>query len=182
MRMQLRSGITMKFGLLVATLFMALNVSAQVDGLKIGVINSARLGDQAPQTQAVLAELQNEFAPRQQEITATQEALQEKQETYERDAAVMGEAERLRLERELREEARDWQREQDEYVEDLNIRRNEALGALQAFLLQEVQIFARDAGYDLVVGEALYFSPAVDITDEVLLGLQTAFEGNDGGP
>ena len=177
MRMQLRSGITMKFGLLVATLFMALNVSAQVDGLKIGVINSARLGDQAPQTQ-----LQNEFAPRQQEITATQEALQEKQETYERDAAVMGEAERLRLERELREEARDWQREQDEYVEDLNIRRNEALGALQAFLLQEVQIFARDAGYDLVVGEALYFSPAVDITDEVLLGLQTAFEGNDGGP
>ena len=23
---------------------------------------------------------------------------------------------------------------------------------------------------------------AVDITDEVLLGLQTAFEGNDGGP
>ena len=45
-----------------------------------------------------------------------------------------------------------------------------------------MQIFARDAGYDLVVGEALYFSPAVDITDEVLLGLQTAFEGNDGGP
>ena len=106
----MRSGITMKIGLLVAALFMALNVSAQVDGLKIGVINSARLGDQAPQTQAVLAELQNEFAPRQQEITATQEALQEKQETYERDAAVMGEAERLRLERELREEARDWQR------------------------------------------------------------------------
>ena len=54
MRMQLRSGITMKIGLLVAALFMALNVSAQVDGLKIGVINSARLGDQAPQTLSLI--------------------------------------------------------------------------------------------------------------------------------
>ena len=179
---QLRLGITMKMVLLVGALFMVLNASAQEGSLKIGVINSGRLGDQAPQTQAVLTELQDEFAPRQNEITATQQMLQEKQATYERDADVMGEVERLRLEREIREEARDWQRAQDEYVEDLNLRRNEALGALQSFLLQEVQIYARDAGYDLVVSEALYFSPAVDITDAVLLGLQAAYEGDDGGP
>ena len=181
MGMQLRLGITMKMVLLVGALLITFNASAQVTSLKIGVINSARLGDQAPQTQAVLAELQDEFAPRQREIAATQQLLQEKQETYERDGAVMGETERFRLERELREEARDWQRAQDEYVEDLNIRRNEALGALQSYLLQEVQIYATDAGYDLVVGEALYFSPAVDITDDVLLSLQAAYEGDDGG-
>jgi len=174
-------GITMKMVLLVGALLITFNASAQVTSLKIGVINSARLGDQAPQTQAVLAELQDEFAPRQREIAATQQLLQEKQETYERDGAVMGETERFRLERELREEARDWQRAQDEYIEDLNIRRNEALGALQSYLLQEVQIYATDAGYDLVVGEALYFSPAVDITDDVLLSLQAAYEGDDGG-
>jgi len=177
----LRLGITMKMVLLVGALLITFNASAQVTSLKIGVINSARLGDQAPQTQAVLAELQDEFAPRQREIAATQQLLQEKQETYERDGAVMGETERFRLERELREEARDWQRAQDEYIEDLNIRRNEALGALQSYLLQEVQIYATDAGYDLVVGEALYFSPAVDITDDVLLSLQAAYEGDDGG-
>jgi len=171
----------MKMVLLVGALLITFNASAQVTSLKIGVINSARLGDQAPQTQAVLAELQDEFAPRQREIAATQQLLQEKQETYERDGAVMGETERFRLERELREEARDWQRAQDEYIEDLNIRRNEALGALQSYLLQEVQIYATDAGYDLVVGEALYFSPAVDITDDVLLSLQAAYEGDDGG-
>jgi outer membrane protein len=181
MGMQLRLGITMKMVLLVGALLITFNASAQVTSLKIGVINSARLGDQAPQTQAVLAELQDEFAPRQREIAATQQLLQEKQETYERDGAVMGETERFRLERELREEARDWQRAQDEYIEDLNIRRNEALGALQSYLLQEVQIYATDAGYDLVVGEALYFSPAVDITDDVLLSLQAAYEGDDGG-
>ena len=111
-----------------------------------------------------------------------QQSLVERQETYERDGAVMGETERLRLERELREDARDFQREQDEYVEDLNIRRNEALGALQRYLLQEVQIYARDAGYDLVVGEAIYFSTAVDITDEVLSNLEATYEGEDGGP
>ena len=180
--MYLGSEIKVWLGLLLVTFLLVDIAGAQDAGIRIGVVNSARLGEQAPQARAVIAELEEEFAPRQRELTAMQQSLVERQETYERDGAVMGETERLRLERELREDARDFQREQDVYVEDLNIRRNEALGALQRYLLQEVQIYARDAGYDLVVGEALYFSTAVDITDEVLSNLEATYEGEDGGP
>lgn len=148
---------------------------AQGDGMRIGVVNVARLLEQAPQAQAAMSALQEEFAPRQRDIVAIQRSLQEKQQTYDRDGQVMGETERLNLERDIRDEQRDLEREQNDYLEDLNIRRNEELGKLQRSLLQQVQDFARDAGYDLVVADVLYYSAAIDITDDVLRGLEESF-------
>jgi len=155
---------------------------AQSDGLRIGVVNVPRLLEQAPQAQASMGALQEEFAPRQRDIVAIQRSLQEKQQTYDRDGQVMGEAERLNLEREIRDDQRDLEREQNDYLEDLNIRRNEELGTLQRSLLQQVQIFARDTGYDLVVADVLYYSTAIDITDDVLRGLQESFSSTDASP
>ena len=156
-----------------ALVLAATGVQAQNTELKIGVINVAQLLEQAPQAQAAMNALQDEFAPRQREIVAAQRTLQQKQETLQRDSAVMGEEERLTMEREIREEQRNLQREQNEYVEDLNIRRNEELGRLQRSLLQEVQAYARTAEYDLVVADVLYYSSAVDITAEVLEALES---------
>jgi outer membrane protein len=53
------------------------------------------------------------------------------------------------------------------------VRRNEALGQLQRTVLQEVQTYAKGAGLDVVVADALYASPAVDITAQVLAALQS---------
>jgi len=155
---------------------------AQSDGMRIGVVNIARLLEQAPQAQAAMSALQDEFAPRQRDIVAIQRSLQEKQQTYDRDGQVMGEAERLNLERDIRDDQRDLEREQNDYLEDLNIRRNEELGNLQRSLLQQVQIYARDTGYDLVVADVLYYSTAIDITDDVLRGLQESFSSSDASP
>jgi outer membrane protein len=143
--------------------------------MRIGVVNVARLLEQAPQAQAAMNALQQEFASRQRDIVTIQRALQEKQQTYDRDGQVMGEVERLSLEREIRDQQRDLEREQNDYLEDLNIRRNEELGKLQRSLLQQVQTHARNAGYDLVVADVLYYSSAIDNTDEVLRGLEASF-------
>ena len=148
---------------------------AQTTEMRIGVVNVARLLEQAPQAQAAMNALQQEFAPRQRDIVAIQRSLQEKQQTYDRDGPVMAEAERLSLEREIRDQQRDLEREQNDYLEDLNIRRNEELGKLQRSLLQQVQTHARNAGYDLVVADVLYYSAAIDITDEVLKRLEEDF-------
>jgi len=164
--------------------FILLSVAALVGGLpsgaayaqilKIGVVNVVRLLEESPQSQAVNTALQDEFAPRQRELVAQERALQEKQETFRRDAPVMGEEERLRLEREIRDGQRDLQRAQNEFLEDANIRRNEEVGKLQRTLLQHVQQYAREEGYDLVVADALYFSEDIDITSQVLDSLRRA--------
>jgi len=180
--MQMTSLMSARIGFLLGAVLVAVSVNAQTEaGLKIGVVNVTRLLEQAPQAQAAMGALQEEFAPRQREVAALQRALQERQATYERDGAVMGEAERVSLERAIRDEQRDLTREQNEYIEDLNIRRNEELSKLQRSLLQEVQAHARSAGYDLVVADVLYYSSAVDITDEVLRGLEASFAGDGGG-
>ena len=119
--------------------------------------------------------LQEEFAPRQRDLVALQRELQEKQETYERDGAIMAEEERLNLEREMRDGQRDFARCSKISTRTLIFARTKNSVVLQRSLLQEVQNFSRSQGYDLVVADALYFSTAIDITDDVLEALESAY-------
>ena len=82
--------------------------------------------------------LQEEFAPRQREIIAKQKEYEELGEKVQRDVAVMGETERRNAESDLRNLQRDVTRLQNEFREDLNLRRNDELGKLQRSLLEEV--------------------------------------------
>lgn len=145
---------------------------------KIGYVNFAMVLEQAPQSKVVTEALRQEFAPRQRNLVAMQQSLKEKQETYERDASVMGESERTALEREIRDGARDLQRADNELQEDFNIRRDEALGSLQRTLVQQVQSYAREQGYDLVVTDVVYVSESIDITAAVLAAIQAAGSSN----
>ena len=95
----------------------------------------------------------------------------------QRDLAVMGETERRNAEKELRDLQREVTRLQNEFREDLNLRRNEELGTLQRSLLKEVQDFAQAAGYDVIVGDGvLYASEAVNITENVLRAMEANFQ------
>lgn len=145
--------------------------------LKVAVVNVPRLLEEAPQAKTAMQALQDEFAPRQRAIVAQQKELKTKEEKLQRDGAVMAENERRNTEKDLRDGQREMARKQNEYVEDLNVRRNEELGKLQRSLLQEVQTFARAANYDLVVGDGvLYVNESMDITAQVLSALQQRFK------
>lgn len=147
-------------------------VQAQAQ-LKIGFVNVPRLLEEAPQAKVAMQSLQDEFAPRQRDIVAQQKDMKTKEEKLQRDGAVMAENERRNTEKDLREGQRELARKQNEYVEDLNVRRNEELGKLQRSLMQEVQTYAKAQNYDLVLGEGvLYRNESIDITAQVLAALQ----------
>jgi outer membrane protein len=139
---------------------------------KIGVVNIARLLQEAPQAQAASAALESEFAARRRDLENQQKDLKAREDKLAKDGAVMAEAERRNAEKTLRDGQRELARKQNEFLEDLNVRRNEALGQLQRSVLQEVQAYAKGAGLDVVVADALYASPSVDITSQVLSALQ----------
>jgi len=158
------------FGALLITVFAAPAVAQE---LKIGVVNVPLLMDRAPQTQAAMSALEEEFQPRQRDILAKQKELEDLTARVQRDIAVMGETERRNAEREVRDLQREVQRLTSEFQEDFNLRRNEELGNLQRSLLQEVQNYAQTAGYDLIVGDGvLYASSAVNVTALVLEAMQ----------
>jgi outer membrane protein len=110
---------------------------------------------------------------RQKEILKQQDEIKGREDKAQRDADVMGDVEKRNLDRELRDAQRELSRKQNEYVEDLNIRRNEELGRLQKALMQEVETFAKSQGYDLILGDGvLYAAGAVDVTAQVLQRLE----------
>ena len=117
---------------------------------KIGVVNVARLLQEAPQAQAASQALENEFAARKRDLENQQRDLKAREDKLQKDGATMAEADRRNQEKTLRDGQRELARKQNEFMEDLNVRRNEALGQLQRTVLQEVQTYAKTAGLDLV--------------------------------
>ncbi len=150
--------------------------------LKIGVVNFARLIQESPQAKVTLKALDDEFSPRQRDLVAKQSELKERQEKLQKDAPVMGAEERRSAESRFRDDERDLGRRQNEFVEDFNVRRNEELAKLQRELLREVQAFARERGYDLIVGEGvLYATPQVDVTEQILQTVEAGFKNKAAG-
>ena len=158
----------------------ALPLGAAQAQAKIGVVNVARLLQEAPQAQAASQALEGEFANRKREIQNMERDLKAREDKLTKDGATMAEAERRNQEKALRDGQREFARKQNEFMEDLNVRRNEALGQLQRTVLQEVQTYAKSAGLDLVVADALFASPSIDITPQVLAALQA--KGRAGAP
>jgi outer membrane protein len=149
--------------------------------MKIAVVNWSQLLEEAPQAKSAMAALQDEFQPRQKEIVQQQKDLKAKEDKLQRDGAVMAENERRNAEKDLREGQRDLQRKQNEWVEDLNLRRNEEIGKVQRSLQQEVQAFAKTSGYDLIIGDGvLYRNESLDITAQVLSALQARYKATGG--
>jgi len=163
--------------LLGVALVCALAMPAVAQETKIGVVNLQVIVERAPQTKAVMDALREEFAPREREILAKQKEIEDLQAKVQKNIAVMGETERRNAEKNLRDLQRDFQRLRSEYQEDSNLRRNEEFGVLQRSVLKEVQDYAEQQGYDLIVGDGvLYVSSAINITEEVLRTVEANYQ------
>ena len=142
-------------------------ISAQ--DLKVGFVNAAQLLEKAPQADAARANLEKEFAPRDRRLVAEQKELRQLEEKLSKDGAIMSDAERKKIERDILSGKRDLKRSRDEFREDLNIRRNEELAKLQKLVVESIRALANEGTYDLVLTDGvLYASDKVDITSLVL--------------
>jgi outer membrane protein len=162
--------------LLLATL-VALPATAQAEA-RIGVVKLNRLFEEAPQALALQRSLTEEFAPRERDLRAKQEQLVGIQERLQQSDGFMSDDERRRLEQQFRDGQRDLQRAQNEFIEDVNLRRNERLGELQRLFVSEIQAYGRSQGFDLVLADGIiYASDSLDITQQVLQALQRVHQG-----
>ena len=155
------------------TMVCAFALPAVAQDMKIGVVSLPALIERAPQTKIAMDALQEEFAPRQREFLAKQKEFEDLTAKAQKDFAVMGETERRNAEKDLRDLQREVTRLQNEFREDLNLRQNEEYGILQRAMLKEVQDYAQEQGYDLIVGDGVLFaSNAVNITEAVLRAVE----------
>ena len=153
---------------------------AQAGDFKVAFVNAAVLLDKAPQAEMARKKLESEFSAREKEIVAQQKKAQDMEAKLGRDSATMGESELRKMERDLMSRKRDLKNAQDEFRDDLNIRRNEELGKLQRSIYEVIVAMAKQEKYDMIVGDGvIYASEQVDITGKVLQKLKADYSGAD---
>lgn len=160
---------------LAATVFVASVPASSAQELKIGFVNAAKIVEDAPQAEDARKRIEEEFAPRDAGLVDMQDALREAEERLQGEGTGMTEDERRGLERDVLTQKRELKRAQDEFREDLNIRRNEEFAKLQRLVADVITEMAREEKFDLIVNEAsvIYASDRIETTDMVLERLQT---------
>jgi outer membrane protein len=143
----------------------------QAADLKIGFVQTERIFREAAPAQKSQRKLEKEFAERDASLQKMAKQTQDLQNQLTKDGATMSESERSRKERDLASMNRDFQRLQREFREDLNTRRNEELAAVQERANKVIKELAEAEKFDLILQDAIYAGPKIDITERILKAL-----------
>ncbi|CAN5537769.1 OmpH family outer membrane protein [soil metagenome] len=149
----------------------AQSTSAQSEELKIGYVNSDRVLRDAAPAKAAQAKLEAEFGKREKELSDLAAKLKTQSDKLEKEGPALAEAERSRRQRDLVEQDRDFQRKRREFQEDLNQRKNEELASVVERANRVIKQIFDTEKYDLILQEAVFAGPRLDITDKVIKAL-----------
>jgi outer membrane protein len=139
--------------------------------LKIGFVDVERISRESAPAERASKQLEKEFAPRQQALQRREAQIKELQGQLEREAMTMAESDRRAKEQELARANVEFQRMQREFREDLSIRRNQEIQGLMERANRVIRKIAEADKFDLIVQDAVYRNPRIDITDRVLKAL-----------
>jgi outer membrane protein len=156
--------------LAAAALMASSNLVAAAE-LKVGFVKLERLFKEAAPAVKAQKKIEKEFAARDQELQKLAKQARDMQASLEKDGVTMSESERRDKEQDLARMNRDLQRMQRELREDLNLRKNEELAAVLERANKVIQQIAESEKFDLILQEAVYISPRIDITDRVIKAL-----------
>lgn len=161
----------MSRGVGVAFIAVMMSISPAWAEVKIGFVDMQRLFDQAPIAVKANKKLTSEFAKRELELQKMGKQIKTQQDALEKNGATMTDNDRRTRERELNDLSREFQRKQREFREDLDVRRNEAMAVVLDRANKALKQIAETEKFDLIVQDAVYFSPRIDITDKIIKAL-----------
>lgn len=144
----------------------AAHVAAQ--GLKIGYVNGLRIEKESALPAREIEQMKKEFAAREQRLQELQKQGMELQAELEKEGLTMGPAEKQAKEKRLAALSQQFEQLQRSVAEDLELRKSEARARFMAETTAIIQGIAEAGKYDLIVQQAIYGSPQIDITEQVL--------------
>ena len=154
---------------IVASVLLVSAVSIAYAGdFRIGVVDTERiLRESVPAVQAE-KKIEKEFEQRDVEMKKIAKQAKDIQLDFDKQGMTLMDAEHRSKERELANLNVNLQRMQREFREDLNLRKNEELALVLERANKAIKAIAESEKYDLVLQEAVYRNPKIDITDKVL--------------
>ncbi|KZE34911.1 OmpH family outer membrane protein [Crenobacter luteus] len=144
--------------------------AVQAAELKIGFVQIERIYREAAPAVAIQKKLEKEFGERRNELRRLAERAKELEKQLAR--GNLAEKDRKLAEREFAGVDRDYRAKAREFSEDFNQRRNEEFAGVQERANRAVRQIAEREQFDIVLQDAVYVSPRIDLTAKVLKELE----------
>jgi len=149
------------------------SVQAQtaVQASRIAWLSPERIYNESKLAKLASEKLAEEFKTREKAVQDMAARLKAASEKMDKDAPALNEADRVKRQREVFELDKEFQRRQREFREDVTQRTNEERAAISEKATQIIKQLAVVEGFDIVLQDAVWASPRIDITDKVLAAL-----------
>ena len=135
---------------------------------RIGYIDTRRIETESLPFVRALEIMKKEFAPREQQIIDLQKQISADKERFDKERDKLPQAELQSRANALSNAMRKSDQMTVALSEDIERRRREILGKLFGEATAAVKAVAEAGKYDLVLNQATYITPGINITDQVL--------------
>ena len=153
--------------LLLATIAVSASASAMQ---KIAVVDVQAVLQSLPQTQAIVASINNEFKAQFEEVQNLQKDGEFNVEKLRRDGATMSEAQKKELETKIMDIRAQLQQKATPLQQEVQRRQNEEQTKLLGLVKQAIDAISAAENYDLVLnaGAATFVKPEFNISQKVI--------------
>ena len=157
-------------GLLLAATLAVGSANVFADGSRIGVVDLQKIMQTSAQMKSIQEKLEKEFKPRRDKLIAMEETLKKDMEKFKRDTAIMSQSQRKDLEKKIVGEQQQFERDGQQYQQELSTAHNEAMEAFYTKIRAAIAKIAEREKYDLVLQkDAAPFSvDKLDVTAKVM--------------
>ena len=154
--------------LLLVSLMIVACASAAAQSTRIGFVDTRRIEAESVPFVRALDALKREFASREQEVRALQKQVGADRARFEKEQAKLPPEERQRRGNDLNNAIKRTSQMSVALQEDVERRKRELLGGLVEQANAAIKVVAEAGKFDLVLQQATYVRPGIDITDQVL--------------
>ncbi len=157
-------------GWVIAAALATCNISAYAEELKVGVVDLQKIMQTSSQMKAIQEKLEKQFKPRRDKLVAMEEGLKKDMEQFKRDSVVLSQAQRKELEKKIVNTQQQFEREGQQYQQELGTAHNEAMEELYSKIRQAIAKVAKAEKFDLILQKdaAPYSEDKLDVTAKVI--------------
>jgi len=154
--------------LIAACLLMLATTWSTAQEPRIGYIDTRRIETESAPFVRALEAMKKEFAPREQQLLEMQKQINADRERFEKEREKLSQDQLQSRANALSNAMRKSDQLTVALGEDIERRKRELLGKLFTEATAAVKAVAEAGKYDLVLQQATYIRPGIDITDQVL--------------
>lgn len=161
-------------GIFIALFLGFCSVSVFAESANVGVVDLQKIMQTSNQMKVIQQKLEKDFKPRRDKLVAMEDGLKKDMEKFKRDAAILSLAQKKELEKKIVATQQTFEREGQQYQQELSTANNEAMEELYGKIRKAITKVAEAEKFDIILQkDAAPFSvEKLDITPQVMKNIE----------